>query len=151
MDEARALGRLEAQRVEQRVDMALGVGAALDRETGRLVDDNRPIVAIEHGVAQQRGILRPQARHGRGGWWRLRQRRHPDRLAGRNGIAGAGSLAVDADLAGAQQLFELAVAEPGIVPPEPAVEPPRAVFRPHRYGFDAGHCPVAARRRSLSQ
>ena len=65
-------------------------------------------------------------------------------------IAGAGALAVDPDLPGAQQLFEPAVAEAGIMPLEPAVEPAGAVLRPHRDGFDAGHFAVGVPSRRVA-
>ena len=131
----------EAQPVEQRIDMALGVGAALHREAGGLVDDQRPVVAVQHGIAQQRDILRPGARRlaAAAARRRLGQRRHPDRLARRDRVAGAGALAVNPDLPGAQQLFEPSVAEARIMPLEPAVEPPGAVLRPHGDGGDAAH------------
>ena len=128
MHQARPFLRLETQPVEQRVDMALGVGAALHGEPGRLVDDNGPVVAVKDRVAQQCLIARPgMPRSRRRGRRRLGQRRHPDRLAGRDRVAGAGALAVDPDLAGAQQFFEVPVAQPRIMPPKPAVEPAGAL------------------------
>ena len=87
------------------------------------------------------------ARRRRGG---LGQRRHADRLARRDRVAGAGALAVDPDLPGAQQLFEPAVTEARIMPLEPAVEPAGAILRPHRDGGDAAHC-VAVRSGALAQ
>src|SRR5437879_2513696 len=102
--------------------MAPGLGAALHRKPGRLVEYDRRGVAIEHELTQQPLVLRPNPPDRRRRRW-LRQRRHPDRLAGGDGITGVGALAVDPDLPGAQQLFEPAVAERGVMPPEPAIEP----------------------------
>ena len=100
--------------------MASGFGAALHCKAGRLVEHDRRGVAIEHEMAQQPLILRADTARR----WRRRrlgQRRHPDRLAGADRVTGPGAFAVDPDLAGAQQLFQPAVAQAGIVPPEPAV------------------------------
>src|SRR5581483_7859236 len=52
VDQAWALVAVEAQSVEELVDMAGGVGADLRGEARRLVDDDRPVVAIDHAVAQ---------------------------------------------------------------------------------------------------
>ncbi len=138
--------------------MAIGIGAALHRKTGGLVDDEHPVVAVQHRVAQQREILRSGARRpaagfgdGRDG---LRQRRHADRLARGDRVAGAGALAIYPDLPGAQQLFEPPVAETRIMPLEPAVEPAGPVLWPYRNGGDPAHTLLPAsdpRWRSLFQ
>jgi hypothetical protein len=49
---ARPFRAVEAQPIEQRVDMPIGIGAALDGEPRRLIDHNSPVVAIQHRVAQ---------------------------------------------------------------------------------------------------
>src|SRR5204863_4091776 len=124
------------------------------RKPGRLIDDDRRRISIEHEAAQHLLVLRSDAPRRR---WRCRtrrglgERRHPDRLTRLHRIAGPRALAVDPDLPGAQQPFEPPVVERGVMPAEPAIEPPGAVFRSHRYNVDAGHVSPAARWRSLSQ
>ena len=84
--------------------------------------------------------------------WRgqLAQGGNADRLAGSQSITCTGSLAVDPDLPSTQQLFEPAMAERRIMPPEPAVEAEAAVLGCDSDGFC--HCAdTAARWRILSQ
>jgi hypothetical protein len=63
-----------------------------------------------------------------GPFGRFAERRHAHHLPRFDAVAGLGTLAVEPDLAGAQQLLQPAVAEPGEVPLEPAVEPLVRVF-----------------------
>ena len=108
--------------------MALGSGAALHREARRLVEDDDLVVAVEDRVACS--IASSAGEHAGAAPAALRavgasERRDADRLARRHPVAGLGALAVDPDLAGAQQLFEPAMGERRIMPPEPAVEAQR--------------------------
>ncbi len=64
--------------------------------------------------------------------------RVPD-LAGREPGARLGALAVDPDLAGAQQLLQAAVAEAGIMLAEPAVETQLRLLRRDGDGAHRGH------------
>ena len=84
--EARPLGRLEAEPVQQAVQMLVGGRAALDRESGRLVDDQDLGVAVEHAPAQLRDqpIVGGLALGRPGGGFGLR-RRAPARPAAARG------------------------------------------------------------------
>src|SRR3546814_13552553 len=57
------------------------------------------------------------------------QRRHTDGLAGLEPGRSLGAAAIDADLAGAQQLFQLAMTDPREMPLEPAVKTDRKSTR----------------------
>src|SRR6185437_1041022 len=141
MDEARALLGIEAQCVEQPVQMALGVGAALDGKAVRLVDDDEVVVLVQHGAADHLEVARPGRRRlaARRRRADVAQRRDADDLAGSDAIAGLGALAVDAHLAGAQQPLEAAMAEAREMPAEPAVEPELAVGGGDGNGLNAAH------------
>ena len=151
--QARALARAEAQRIEHGVEMARDAAAALHRETGRLVDHQQLIVAIEDAAAQVARRLRIQRRRGRacGSRGRLAQRRHPNPLTGMQARAGANASAVDPDLAAAQQLLQAAVRQVREMPPEPAVEPDSGFVRgdrhrPRPHGPPSSGASAAARR-----
>src|SRR5205823_14696165 len=83
VNEARTLVEVEAQRVEEAIDVSPSLGATLHREPGRLIDDDRRRISIEHEAAQQLLVLRSDAPRRR---WRCRtrrglgKRRQPDRL-----------------------------------------------------------------------
>src|SRR6516162_7834243 len=154
MDEAGPLVRAKAQRVKQPVEMALGAAAALDGETGRLVQHDHGVVAMQYRVAQHRFVA------GRGLPHRLgRRRRHlveprkADRLPRHDPVARTGALAVDPNAPGAQQLFEMSVSQGGVMALEPAIDPNRAVLAGDGYGVSdvRRHSDAAARWRSLSQ
>ena len=53
MGKTRPLLGVEAQRVEQPVEMARGAGAALHGEPGRLVDGDDVVVAVDHQIAHE--------------------------------------------------------------------------------------------------
>ncbi len=136
MDEPRALGIAKAQGVEQPVEMPLGAGSALDREARRFVERDNGIVAMQDRRLQHRRVGRQyRARRGCGAGRGDVQWRHADRLSRHHPVAGFGALAVDPDLAGAQQLFEPAVSKCRVVPLEPAVEAQRAVVAGNGYCF----------------
>src|SRR5215469_12528950 len=103
--------------------MAVCAGAALHRQALGLVDDDHPGVAIEHALLQQSRIrsVGDGARRLRLRRRRDWQRRHADALPGSDAIAGVDALAVESNLAGAQQLLEPAMAQLGEMPLEPAV------------------------------
>ena len=67
------------------------------------------------------------------------KRRHAHHLAGLDARVGLGAAAIDPDLAGAQQLLQLAEAEARIMRLEPAVEPHARLAGFNRYLFDACH------------
>src|SRR6516165_5558185 len=140
MDEARPDVGAKAQRVQQPVEVPFGPAAALDGETGRLVQHDHRIVAVQHRVPQDgfvagRGLSRP-LRNGRGHFF---QRRDTDDLTRRQAVTGAGALTVDPDPTRAQQLFEMAMAERGVVPLEPAVETKRPVLAGDSHGVGRAH------------
>ena len=67
------------------------------------------------------------------------KRRHADDLARRTRSRGLGALAVEADLAGAQQLLQPAMAEAGEMPLEPAVEADLGIIGRDRDGLNLSH------------
>src|SRR5882724_1879065 len=124
--------------------MALGSAAALNGETGRLIEHDHRIVAVQYRVPQHRfvawrGLSRPlRSRCGH-----LLQGRNADGLTRRNAVTRAGALAVDSNPPGAQQPFEAAMAECGIVTLEPAVETNRPVLAGDGHGVGGfGHHPL---------
>ena len=89
-------------------------------------------------IASSAGSSRRGVIGGRGR--RRIERRDADRLARGQPVAGLGALAVDPDLPGAQQLFEPAMGQRRVMPPEPAIEAKRPILAVDGYGFDgAGH------------
>ena len=70
-------------------------------------------------------------------------RRQAHSLAGRDAVGGFDALAVEADLAGAQQLLQPSVIERRIVPLEPAVDPDAVFLMCNTGGF--GHVRVRTR------
>ena len=129
MDQARPLLGAEAQRIEHAVDMPLGAAAALHGEAGRLVERDHPVVAVDDELLDLGGVA---LRHGgpslglSGG---LRRRRNGDAgrqthgLAGLDAVLALDPLAVEPDLAGAQELLQRAVAQLREMTLEPAVQP----------------------------
>jgi len=109
MDQTRPLRRIKTERIQHRVEMMIRhPGAALHRQTRRLVEDDHIGIAIQHGRAQSPGhrlIDRRtrRRRHRR----RIRgQRRNPDALAGAQALTGLNPAAIDPDLPGPQPFFQ---------------------------------------------
>ncbi len=121
MRQPRALA-VARERVEQAVDVARGLRAALHGEPRGLVERDHVVVLVEHERGQK-GLV--AARRGRAGsgLFGVRQRRHADALAGFEPRVGLRAAAVDADLARAQELLQRAVGDVREAPLEPAVEP----------------------------
>ncbi len=123
VDQPRPLRAAETQAVEHGVEMMLGRGAALDRKTRRLVEDDHIVVAVENcpldfgDVAGFGLIVRLRRRYIRVG-----QRWNPHFLAGGDSVPGARAFAVDTDLPGAQQFLQTTMAELRKMPLEPAVQ-----------------------------
>jgi hypothetical protein len=139
MHQARAFLVPEAQRIEHAVEMMRRAGAALHRQARRLVDHQDRFILVQHRGAQFLGIaLGHRARRGRPGR-RGAQWRHAHGLAFRQAQIGLGALAVDPDLAGAQQLLQMAVRDLREMAAEPAVEPKLGLVRGDGAGFNAGH------------
>ena len=57
---ARPLLEAETQRIEHRIQMALGVGAALHRQSCGLVEDDEFVVAVDHRALHHLDIARPR-------------------------------------------------------------------------------------------
>jgi len=151
VDQARPLAA-RGQRGEHPVQVARGPGAALDREPGRLVQDQERVVLVQDQRAQPFGVLRADGRlPPRRRSARLAQRRDPDALARAQAGVGRGPPAVDPDLAGPQQPLQPAVAELGEMPMEPAVEADLGLVRGDRAHFDPGHLAGSRPRRSLAR
>src|SRR5215813_2117324 len=133
--------------------MPFGGCAALDGQPRRLVEhDHRLVTAedrgLQHGlVGRPHPLRRPAKRH-----CSVAQRRNADRLTRLYAVAGPRLSAIDAYLAGAQQLFELAMTESRIATLEPAVEANRSIAAFHCHGFVRSRhfADSSARRRSLS-
>ncbi len=117
---------LELERVEQPVDMLEGLGAALRREAGRLVEHDRLRILVDHHLARECGLIvaeRGAVRLGLGGAGLDRfGRGHADHLAGGDAIARIGARAVDAELTGARPARDDVEAGVGQMPLEPAIE-----------------------------
>ena len=67
------------------------------------------------------------------------ERRHADHLAGLDARVRFGAAAIDAHLAGAQQLLQMPEAQPREMRLEPAIEPHARFARFNRYLFDTCH------------
>jgi hypothetical protein len=163
VDEAGPLAAALGQGVEEPVDVAGRAGAALDGEPRGLVEREEVGLLVDHEGADEAGVL--ETRHPPdgtgGGLGRVRrgplgQRGDADGLAGGEAGAGLDALAVDPELAGAEQLLEGAVGDDGEVLADPAVEPPALLLAPDLAGLDAAHdpspspLPAARSRRSAS-
>src|SRR5690606_20536803 len=129
---------------------------ALHRQAGRLVDGDYVVVLIEHRGAQGRSVtfgnrLCSGVRGPALGSDDRAQWRNPDFLTSFEAAARLRPLTVDADLTGAQQLFQMTVAEHRKMPLEPAIEPKIGLVgsdlqRPNTGGCRRAHAgfPVAA-------
>src|SRR5690349_3393906 len=142
MNETRLLALLVREGLQHGVDMPGEAGAALDRETGGLVEDEDLVVLVkEHGakrfriaqLARRLALCRrnaPSGSRSRGPAWPFtatRDRcsvhwRNANRLPRLEACVGFDPAAVDPDLAGTQQLLEMAEGQVGIVRLEPTVE-----------------------------
>ena len=117
-------------------------GAALHGKPGRLVEDEDLGVLVDQHLRQHVGIA--LLAHGARGHRALAllvdaERRHAHHLAGLDARVGLGAAAIDADLAGAQQLLQMAEAQAREMRLEPAIEPHARLAGFHRYLFDACH------------
>ena len=125
---------------QQTVDVAGGLGAALHGEAGGLVQRQHLVVLVEHERLGEGDVLgREGGARGLVALAGLGQRRHAHLLAGGQPGVGLGAGAVDADLAGAQQLLDLALAQVRKAPLEPAVDPHAVLVRLHGNGQDGSH------------
>ena len=117
--------RLEGERVEQAVDMRGGLGAALRREAGGLVEHQRGIVLVDHHFARERHFILGEggalARRPRVGTHRL-GRGHAQHLTGGDAIARADPRAVEPQLPGARPFGDDREAGVGQMPLEPAID-----------------------------
>jgi hypothetical protein len=135
--------RLELDAIEQTIDMALGLGAALRREAGILVEHDRGTIAVDHHLLDILLVLRAQRRtlllglRLPGGGGRL-QRGDADRLACLDPVAGRDALAVDAKLARARPARDDVEARIRDVALEPAIEPDAVVVVGHDEGLCVG-------------
>ena len=121
------------QSVEQRVDMNLGLGAALSGEPGRLVEDDRRRIAVDHQLVDEGDFVlaqRAPLRRGPGGAPWL-GRWDANLLACLESVAGGRPLAIDAQLAGACPAGHDIEAGVGQIALEPAIEPDAVIIRRH--------------------
>jgi hypothetical protein len=125
MDQPRPLRRIELQGVEHGVKMTLQTGAALHRQARGLVDREDVVITVEYRRPQGPGLMlrnRCGRALARWGYCALAQRRNPDLLPRLEPGVGSRAPTLDADLAGAQQLLQPAVAQFGEATLEPAIE-----------------------------
>ena len=106
---------------EQAVDVLEGLGAALDRQAGGLVEDEDIRVLVEHEAAGE-GDVPPLAAPRSPARLLRSERRHPHRRARRKPRVRLGPTAIDPDLARARQLVDLRLAQLRPAPAKPAVE-----------------------------
>ena len=124
MDQARPFAIGPGERAQHRVEIAPLAGTALDREPGRLVEDQDIVVLMDHQAAHEAGIdvrnrRGPAARRDIG----VDVGRQTDDLSGDDAGLALRALAVEADLALAEQLFDPSLCQAGKTPPQPAIEP----------------------------
>ena len=105
--QARPLAGAVAQHIEHAVDVAHGAGAALHREPHRLVQDQHVVVLVQHDRPQEfAGFLLGFGEIG--GLWSVElERRNPHRGAFLQPVLGVDPLAVDAQLAFADQPLDM--------------------------------------------
>ena len=138
MDQPGPVLEAETQRVEHAVDVALRAGAALNGQPRRLVEGDHMIVAMDHqgldlgSVAV--GHRRPFPRLGRRGRGDAGRQAHL--LARLDTVVALRPLAVDADLAGAQEFLQGAMAQRRVVALEPAVQPKPGIVVGDGAGLD---------------
>ena len=146
--QTRLLALLVAPGFQHVVDMADDARAALHGEAGRLVEDkdfrifvdqhlgqNVAVVLVADGVAGERPVaLLVHV-----------ERRDADHLARLDARVGLHPAAIDTDLAGAQQLLQMAEAKTRKMRLEPAVEPHARLAGLHLDLFYACHCLVFTR------
>ena len=122
----RPLAKLGGPGFEKPVNMPRHAGAALDGETGGLVQHQDVVVAVEDHCLEQRPVLRRErlgggrriARSGRKG-----ERRQAHFLAGAQARIALDPRSVKPHLAGPQQLVEIGIGQPRETQAAPAVEP----------------------------
>lgn len=138
VDEARSLA-VEAQGIEQGVEMLGRARAALHRQTRRLVDGDDMGVAMYDHRPHRLGLTLVDPGRGLGGWRRRlgRQGRYADLLARLQALVGLGPPAVNPHLAGAQVLLKQTVGDLRQMPAEPAVEPDVGLVSGHRARLNA--------------
>jgi hypothetical protein len=126
--------RVIAQRIEQAVDMIVRLGAALRREAGRLVDDDRLGIAVDDEAFGEFLLLCGELRadgpgRARGlGLVRRGQWRDADGLAFRDPVARRGARAIDAQLPGARPARDGREGHVRHMALEPAVEPDAVIL-----------------------
>ena len=123
--------------------MAIDAGAALDGDARRLVEnDHLGVLMQQH--ARQEFVIGGMAQVAAGDRAGLRlgvdiHRRDADDLAWLDAGVGFDAAAIDANLAGAQQLLQGAEAKAGIMNLEPAIEPHAGLVGFHLLVFNARH------------
>ncbi len=142
VDEARLLALLVAPGLQHVVDVAGNARAALHRQSCRLVEDKNLVVLVQQHLLQHVGIALVADRvAGELGVALLvdLERRDANRLARLDARIGFHSATIDANLAGAQELLQMAKAKAREMNLEPAVEPHARFAGLHHYLFDACH------------
>ncbi len=146
MDKARSLFLAEGERIKHPVDMLRQAGAALRCEAGRFVEHDHLLILIEDEIDQHASVLR---------FFRarlrlvllacvLQLRRQAQYLAAFETLVGFRAFAVDADLAGAQQFFQMAVRQCRVIAFEPAIQTDAAVFIGNMRAFRHFRSPARA-------
>ena len=137
MDEAR-LQIVLAEGGQQPVEMLRRLRSALHGEPIGLVEGDQVIILVDHHLADHRRVLAADGvlRLHLGG---VRQWRDSDFLPGLKARVRLGPSAIDADLAGPQQLLHLAVIDVREALLEPAVQPRAIVALPDGKGLYLAH------------
>jgi hypothetical protein len=135
VDELRPRRVALGEAVEQPVEMVVRLRPALGGEAGRLVDDDRRLVLVDHQRTDEGGLVCAEQRPHRllllrrGIRFGLRRDAHD--LARLDPVAGRGALAVEAELPGPRPARDLAEADLGQVALEPAVEADAVILLAH--------------------
>ncbi len=141
MDEARTLAIRAGERAQHRVEMPAPLPrAALHREARRLVEHDDVGVLVDDEAAHEARVLVRDGRRARAGDGELLDvRRQAHDLSRVDARLAVGALAVEPDLALAQQLLDPPLGQAGDAATQPAIEALVGVLSPDFYQFDAAH------------
>ena len=139
----------ELEPIQHAIQVPLCAGPPLNSKARRFVQRHQIVVTIKNSLAQVRQgrLIRFMGRRVAPRWARVvRQGWHADGLAADQTVARLAAPPVQPDLAGAQQLRQMAVANMRELTAEPAVEAHIGITGTGREMADAGH----ARTRRIS-
>src|SRR5690606_27179711 len=125
MNKARALRRIESQRIEHSVNMTLGLGTSLHRKSGGLVQHKDGFILMNDKRPDEGSILLADAAicFGRGFGRLITQRRHTHNLPLLQPHIRLCPRTIHTHLPCTQKLFEAAMRYQREMPPEPSIQP----------------------------